>query len=41
MQLYYLPVIPYEEYKDLKTTELAELVRGRIVETVEANLKKF
>lgn len=41
VQLYYLPAIPYEEYKDLKTTELAELVRGRIVETVEANLKKF
>ena len=30
MQLHYLPVIAYEEYKDLKPAELAELVRSRI-----------
>ncbi len=30
MQIHYLPPIPYEEYKDLNTTELAALVKGRI-----------
>ena len=30
MQLHYLPVIAYEEYKDMKPAELAELVRTRI-----------
>jgi 1-acyl-sn-glycerol-3-phosphate acyltransferase len=30
MQLHYLPVIPYEEYKDLKPAEVAQLVRSRI-----------
>ena len=30
VQLHYLPVIPYEEYQNLKPVELAELVRSRI-----------
>jgi len=37
VQLHYLPPIRYEEYKDLKTTELAELVKSRIAATIEAN----
>lgn len=30
--IYFLPPICYDEYKDLKTAEVAELVRGRIAE---------
>jgi len=30
VQMHYLKPIPYEEYKDLKTVEIAELVKGRI-----------
>ena len=30
VQLHYLKPIPYEEYKDLKTVELAQLVKDRI-----------
>ena len=37
VQMHYLKPIPYEEYKDLKTTELAELVKGRIQEVLDAN----
>ena len=37
VQLHYLPPIPYEEYKQLKTPELAELVRSRIATTISAN----
>ena len=39
VQLHYLKPITYEEYKDLKTVELAELVKSRIAETIEANTK--
>lgn len=35
VQLHYLPAITYDEYKDLKTTELAELVQSRIQETID------
>ena len=38
VQLHYLPAIPYAEYKDLKTTELAQLVRSRIADTIAANI---
>ena len=38
MELHYLPVIPYEEYKDLKPAEVALLVRSRIEEKVKENL---
>ena len=34
IQLHYLKPIPYEEYKDLKPTELAELVKSRIAEKI-------
>ena len=39
MQLHYLPVIPYEEYKDMKTPELAQMVHDRIEACVKANSK--
>ena len=35
MQIHYLPPIPYEEYKDMKTGELAELVKSRIAEKIK------
>lgn len=35
MQIHYLEPIPYEEYKDMKTVEVANLVRSRIEETVK------
>ena len=40
MQIHYLPVIPYEEYKDMKTPELAQLVHDRIEACVKANSKE-
>ena len=35
VQLHYLKPIPYEEYKDLKTTEVAALVRSRIQDAID------
>ena len=40
MQIHYLPVIPYEEYKDMKPPELAQMVHDRIEACVKANSKK-
>ena len=37
VQLHYLKPIEYEEYKDLKTTQLAELVRSRIAACIAEN----
>jgi len=37
VQLHYLPPIPYEEYKDLKTVEIAALVKERIQATIDAH----
>ena len=37
VQMHYLKPIAYEEYKDLKTPELAALVKGRIQEVLDAN----
>ena len=37
VQMHYLKPIPYEEYKDMKTTEVAELVKSRIQEVLDAN----
>ena len=37
VQLHYLQPIEYEEYKDLKTTQLAELVRSRIAACIAEN----
>ena len=39
VQMHYLKPIPYEEYKDLKTTEVAELVKARIQEALDAHTK--
>ena len=38
MQIHYLEPIPYEAYKDLKTVELAELVKSRIRETIQKHI---
>ena len=38
MQIHYLPPIRYEEYKDLKTVELADLVKARIQEAIDKAL---
>ena len=35
MQIHYLPPIRYEEYKDLKTVELAALVKSRIQQVLD------
>ena len=37
VQLHYLKPIEYEEYKDLKTTQLAELVKSRIAACIAEN----
>ena len=39
VQLHYLQPIRYQEYKDMKTVELAELVQSRIAETIQAYAK--
>ena len=39
VQLHYLPPIRYEEYKTMKTTELAELVKSRIAEAIALHSK--
>jgi len=38
VQLHYLKPIEYEEYKDMKTTELAELVKSRIAKVIQENV---
>lgn len=37
VQMHYLPIIPYEEYKDLSSVELAALVKSRIQEVIDKN----
>ena len=37
VQMHYLKPIAYEEYKDMKTPELAALVKARIQEALDAN----
>lgn len=37
MQIHYLEPIPYEEYKDMKTPELAQMVHDRIEACVKEN----
>ncbi len=39
VQMHYLKPIGYEEYKDMNTTQLAELVKSRIQEVLDANAK--
>ena len=38
VQMHYLKPIVYEEYKDMKTPELAALVKARIQEALDANM---
>ena len=38
-QVHFLPPIPYEEYKDMKSGQIAELVKGRIYKKI-CELKK-
>ncbi len=40
VQLHYLDPIPYEEYKDMKTGQLADYVQEKIRACIEANLEK-
>ena len=40
VQMHYLKPIPYEEYQDLKTVDIAALVKSRIQECIDANLEK-
>lgn len=35
VQVHFLKPLPYEEYKDMKSTELAQEVRRRIIDTIE------
>ena len=37
VQMHYLKPIPYEEYKDMKTVEVADLVKSHIQEVLDAN----
>ncbi len=39
VQVHYLEPLVYEEYKDMKTNEIADEVRRRIVEVIEKNKK--
>lgn len=39
VQLHYLPAIEYEEYKDMKPAQLAELVKSRIQECIDQHIK--
>jgi len=38
VQMHYLPAIPYEEFKDMKTVEVAELVKSRIQACLDEKL---
>jgi 1-acyl-sn-glycerol-3-phosphate acyltransferase len=40
VQIHYLPPLYYEEYKGMKSTEIAELVSSRIQQTVWENEPK-
>ena len=39
-QVHFLEPIPYEEYKDMKTYEISDLVKSRIQENLEEVVKK-
>jgi 1-acyl-sn-glycerol-3-phosphate acyltransferase len=38
VQLHYLKPIPYEQYKDLKTVDIAALVKDRIAEAIQQHI---
>lgn len=39
-QVHYLPAIPYEEYKGMRTVEIAAMVKGRIQDKIDEVLSK-
>lgn len=39
VQVHFLPAIEYEDYKDMKTPEIAEMVKEQIQSTINANLR--
>lgn len=41
VQLHILPPIPYAEYQGMKTTEIAEMVKSRIKQTITENEHNF
>lgn len=41
VQLHVLPPIPYEEYKGMKTADIADMVKSRIVKVIEENEHNF
>ncbi len=41
VQVHFLKPLFYDDYKDMKTTEIAELVRERIVKTIQENKQRF
>jgi hypothetical protein len=38
--MHYLPAIPYEEFKDLSTVDLAAMVKARIQACMDEHLEK-
>lgn len=41
VQIHILPPIPYEEYQGMKTTEIADMVKGRIEKVIAENEHNF
>ena len=39
VQVHFLPAIEYDEYKNMKTPEIAEMVKNQIQETINAHIK--
>ena len=39
VQVHFLPAIEYDEYKNMKTPEIAEMVKNQIQDTINAHLK--
>ena len=40
VQMHYLPVIPYEEYKDMTSVEIAQLMKDRIQQAIDQGLSE-
>ena len=38
VQVHFMEPMYYEEYKDMKTTEIAEIVKNRIQDTINKNI---
>ena len=39
VQVHFLPAIEYDEYKNMKTPEIAEMVKNQIQDTINAHIK--